>query len=94
MRCWERRRRAAPVVQVGTSQDLAAVSTTDADLEQSLADTLHHSAMDLCFDDEWVEHRSDIVDSVMAASPISPLSLSISTSAIWQPPGKVKFVGS
>ena len=62
-------------------------------LKQRLANALGDAAMDLALDDHRVDRRwPKSSTAVNFTTAVTPVSGSTSTSAMWQPAGKVKFL--
>jgi hypothetical protein len=68
---------------------LPAVWIIDRMLKESLANALDDSAMDLALEQERVDGAAEIVDDGVALDYDAAVLGSISTSAMWQPLGKV-----
>ena len=81
------------VVHVARGHELAGL-VVDRALVQRLADALRDAAMDLALDDHRVDDDAEIVDRGPSSIATMPVSGSTSTSQMWTPAGKVKFVGS
>jgi hypothetical protein len=59
-------------------------------LAKYLAGALHHAAVELAFDYRVIDHVTAVVDSAMQTISAAPVSESTSTSAMWQPLGRLK----
>ena len=78
------------IVHERARKELAAVWIIDRMLKQSLADALHDTAMDLALEQERIDGPAEIVDDRVALDyDPAGIGIDFSTSAMWQPLGKV-----
>ena len=77
------------VVHERAAQHLAGVRIIDRVFQHRLADTLRHAALHLPDGQHRIDQGAEVIDRGIALQGGAPVSGSTSTSAIWQPFGKV-----